>query len=234
MEIAREAGLDKSTASRLLKTLQDSQFVDRDEKSRAFSVGAGFLALSASAMKQSRLLRLANPYLLRISKTTGESVGLYLRVGMGRVCADGMEGDYSSVPFFPKGEPISLLTGASSLVMLAHLPAEFKRSLYEDEGLRDTEIDAVERELEAIRQKGYSKGAIRDSVTTLSAPFSQNGQVIGAITILGQAERLTTDVMLEHVPMLLEACGDLSLALSGNDYEHIVPRGPALDFSELG
>src|SRR5690625_1269509 len=132
MEITREAELDKSTSSRLLKTLKTLQFVERDEKSKAYSVGAGFLALATSAIKQSRLLRLARPHLERISQDTGENVGLYLRVGNGRVCADGVEGEHSVVPFFPKGEPISLLSSASSHAILAFQAESFRQGVYQE------------------------------------------------------------------------------------------------------
>lgn len=236
MEITREAGLDKSTSARLLKTLQDLQFVDRDEKSKAYNVGAGFLALSTSAIKQSRLLRLARPKLERISQETGDSAGLYLRVGTGRVCADGIEGNHSSVPFFPKGEPISLLIGASSYAILAFQSDEFRQSVYAEEGLKPDDVRSVETELESVRRRRYSQGTMRRApeIATLAAPISQNGQVIGALTILGHTDRLTGSAFTDHVPMLLEACTSLSLALSGSDHVNVANRGLAMDLGELG
>lgn len=236
MEIARQAQLDKSTTSRLLKTLQDLQYIDRDEKSKAYGVGAGFLALATSAIKYSRMLRLANPHLKRLTAATGESTGFYLRVGTGRICADGVEGEHAAVPFLPRGEPISLLVGASSFVILAFQPEPFRRDLYKEESLKKAEVNELESELALVRQQGYCMGKMQrlPSVATLSAPISQNGQVIGAVTILGQAHRQTHETLMTHVPLLLEACTSLSLALSGSDYEKVAPQSLTIDVGDLG
>ncbi|SHK66363.1 urocanate hydratase [Nocardiopsis flavescens] len=77
-ECARDTGLAPSTALRLLRTLESTGFVDRDDDG-AFSSGHRLLGIGARALSNDSLITLAQPSLAELARQTGESG--YLCVG---------------------------------------------------------------------------------------------------------------------------------------------------------
>lgn len=77
-ESARRAGLPASTALRLLRTLEATNFVARDVRG-AFHPGLRILQLGATALGRQSLVALAQPSLARIVEQTGESTYLVVR-----------------------------------------------------------------------------------------------------------------------------------------------------------
>jgi IclR family acetate operon transcriptional repressor len=74
-ECARRADLPASTALRLLRTLEGSGFVTRDEEG-SFRAGSRLIQLGALALGRQSLVRLAEPVLDRLVGATGESAYL--------------------------------------------------------------------------------------------------------------------------------------------------------------
>jgi urocanate hydratase len=77
-EAARLAGLPASTALRLLRTLESSGFVSRDQGG-AYHPGTRIIQLGATALGRQSLVELAQPSLERIVQQTGESTYLVVR-----------------------------------------------------------------------------------------------------------------------------------------------------------
>jgi urocanate hydratase len=77
-ECARRTGLPLSTALRLLRTLESSGFVVRDQTG-TFSAGPRLIQLGAYALGRQSLVRLAQPAMHRIVAATGESTYLATR-----------------------------------------------------------------------------------------------------------------------------------------------------------
>lgn len=71
-QLATATGRDKSQISRMLATMADAGFVDRDPLTRRYRLGWQVFALASRAGDQ-RLLRLATPVLTRLVRETGES-----------------------------------------------------------------------------------------------------------------------------------------------------------------
>jgi IclR family transcriptional regulator, acetate operon repressor len=75
---ARRAGLPASTALRLLRTLEATDFVARDARG-AFHPGLRIMQIGATALGRQSLVELAQPSLARIVEQTGESTYLVVR-----------------------------------------------------------------------------------------------------------------------------------------------------------
>jgi urocanate hydratase len=74
-ECARRARLPASTALRLLRTLEGSGFVTRDDEGN-FRAGSRLIQLGALALGRQSLVRIAEPALHRLVSATGESAYL--------------------------------------------------------------------------------------------------------------------------------------------------------------
>ncbi len=81
--IAELAQRDKGQVSRVLATLASSGFVDRDPKSRKYSLGHRFYALSLRT-REAHLAMLAEPHLLELVRQTQETAHLNVMRG-GRI-----------------------------------------------------------------------------------------------------------------------------------------------------
>jgi IclR family acetate operon transcriptional repressor len=75
---ARVASLPASTALRLLRKLEDSGFVRRDERGE-FSPGPTLIGLGAQALSRNRLIRSSRPLMRALAVELGESIFLSVR-----------------------------------------------------------------------------------------------------------------------------------------------------------
>jgi DNA-binding IclR family transcriptional regulator len=77
-ELARDADLSPSTASRLLGTLVGHGFVRRDE-SGTYRAGFRLIQVAATALRGEAVYELAGPHLLDLARDTGETANLAVR-----------------------------------------------------------------------------------------------------------------------------------------------------------
>src|ERR1700744_6742196 len=77
-ELARRIGVNASTASRLLATLQDSGLVTREPGGGPYRLGLRLLTLADRVLAQQDVRTLARPLLMRLAAETGETATLSL------------------------------------------------------------------------------------------------------------------------------------------------------------
>src|SRR5438045_8836487 len=75
-ELARRLGLHKSTASRLLATLERRGLVEQDDESGKYRLGLVVIRLAERAERTLDLRRLATPALQPLARLTHQTVGL--------------------------------------------------------------------------------------------------------------------------------------------------------------
>jgi DNA-binding IclR family transcriptional regulator len=202
LELAAEAGLDKSTASRLLAFLAGRDLVVRDRDTRRYAPGPELLAMGAGVLQRSSLRSIARPQLERLRDLTGETATLHLPVHERIVCIDGAESREAIRRAIPLGESLALGAGVTGKAVLGHLPPG------EAEGaVAARELAAMRRQLAAVRHDGWL-AAVGDRVPGVSAiasPVVFGGRPRGAVTIAGPADRWTLDRMAAHGPALHDA-----------------------------
>ena len=93
MALAASSGIDKTTASRLLRFLEARRLVLRDDATQRYHVGPALMILAATAMSRSDLLAAARPHFALLREMTGETVSVHLRVDLERVCLGGLESE---------------------------------------------------------------------------------------------------------------------------------------------
>ena len=75
LELAQASGINRSTAWRLLRTLEHHGLVDRDPITQRYTIGYGAISV-ASAVTDDALARRVRPLLEDLAARTGESVML--------------------------------------------------------------------------------------------------------------------------------------------------------------
>jgi DNA-binding IclR family transcriptional regulator len=93
VDLADLAGLEKSTAHRLLQRLEQEGMLVRDGKT-GYRVGPLAYELGLAARPDSDLHEVSQPALNQLARSTGEMIFLVKRSGFQTVCLDRIDGDF--------------------------------------------------------------------------------------------------------------------------------------------
>src|SRR4029079_4794515 len=93
-EIAGITSLNKATALRILDILAREGFVEREEATKSWSLGAEAYLLGTAASRRHNLRERARPSMVRLAAATSDTVLLSVRSGLETVCIDREIGDY--------------------------------------------------------------------------------------------------------------------------------------------
>jgi DNA-binding IclR family transcriptional regulator len=158
-ELARRAGLSKSTAHGLLAALTDEGFVRPLDEGRGYALGPQLIDLGEMARAQ-QLLSAAQEEVNYLALTTGETVFFGQVTGNRVVILCRSESSRSLRLSAPVGSSVPLLAGALCKAYTAALPPEssFPDGLhlpaYTDRSI--TSAGALRREATIARDRGYA------------------------------------------------------------------------------
>jgi DNA-binding IclR family transcriptional regulator len=159
LELARECDINRSTAWRLLRTLEHHGLVDRDPITQRYTVGYGATSVAA-AVTDDALVRRVRPVLGKLAAATGESVTLAVAKRFNLVYVDQVDPPNVMVPnWLDKPLPLHATSGGKAFLAWlgpderdAILPAELPR--YTAHTITDRA--QLEREFAEVRRVGYA------------------------------------------------------------------------------
>jgi DNA-binding IclR family transcriptional regulator len=230
-ELARRLGLHKSTASRLLATLEKRGLVEQDEESGKYRLGLVVIRLAERAERTLDLRSIAMPELDRLARATRETTGLGVLDGdqlLTVAQADGPNlvamGDWT-------GRCAPLHSVAAGKVLMAALPERevlrlVRRGLDRFTERTITGLEPLLEELARIRRRGFATGfgEYDASLNAVAAPVHDaRGQVIAAVDVWGPAFRVTPRRVPELVQQVREAAGAVSVRLGGTPQTATLP-----------
>ncbi|MDP9362985.1 MAG: IclR family transcriptional regulator [Chloroflexota bacterium] len=219
-EIARRTGLSRSTAHRLLSSLQHHELVQQVPGSRDYALGPRVLRLAQAALAGANLPAMARPAMTRLRDQHDETVGLHLpQGGFGRIVVDQVESrqplrrTYTDV-----GHLIPVHQGAPGKVLLAFRPAELReevlaRPLQAATPRTIVDPDELREELRRVAEAGYALSIEERTpmTSTIAVPIlDHTGKAIAAMSISGPSSRLSRERLLELAPSIREAAESLS------------------------
>lgn len=209
-EISQALGLPKSTAYRLVRILQKSGLLEK-AGSAHYELGVTFLRLSRVALNSNRDIRLmALPGMKRIAEAVAESVSLMRLMNRQVVCIESIEGQHALRVSIEQGRTQLLHAGASSRVLLAHLPEgewpdylEFPLKRFTETTI--TDYDALRTNLFQVRRDGHaiSDGEIDIGARAVAVPlFNNRDEVVAALSIEAPAMRMPDDTARRYIQLL--------------------------------
>ena len=201
-ELSARVALSRPTLYRLLGALEQQGFVTVVGEPQRFRLGPSIAHLSHVWLSGLNLRTVAEPMLRKLWKTTGETVGLFVREENIRRCVAELESPQPLSFRRGVGYAEQLVLGASGRAILAHLPREGRSAVRPSAGVR---LPSPE-ELEAIRQKGYSQSRdelIKGAVAIAAPFFDGAGSVAGSICVFGPGVRFD-DARISEVGTLLK------------------------------
>src|SRR6478609_4629781 len=157
-EISGELGVHKSTAFRLLATLESHRLVEQDGDRGRYRLGVGNLRLAGATTARLDLVTEARPVCRQLAADTGETVNIAVRSETSALYLDQVAGSSALQPHNWVGQHIPLHATSNGKVLLSELgEAELKAAVRELPRLTDRTVkkrSELKAQLEHIREVG--------------------------------------------------------------------------------
>jgi DNA-binding IclR family transcriptional regulator len=203
-ELARQAGLPKTTVIRLVVTLEKGGLLWTRPDGR-ISVAARMLRWVRLAETAWRVPVAITGEMRALADRVGETVNLYVRQGTVRVCIAQQEGTQSLRHVVRMGAQLPIDVGAASLILLQDAgPRELEKVKERGGRLTDGFIERVHAALE----QGYavSHGEREAGASGVAVPIrDRNGRVLAALALGGPTSRFTEERIAVFVGYLRQA-----------------------------
>jgi DNA-binding IclR family transcriptional regulator len=219
-EIAAELGVHKSTAFRLVSTLENHEIVEQTEVRGKYRLGMGLVRLAGASSARLDVVQEARPVCRRLAAESGETVNLAVLSEGSALYVDQVSGGTGLPSHNWVGQHIPLHATSNGKILLSGLePAEVDLRIVELPAYTHRTITSrteLLRELDVVRAEGYAVAAdeLEVGLTALAAPVrSAHGDVIASISLSGQTFRLPEARVRELVPVVIAAGADVSRRL---------------------
>lgn len=215
-EVAREMTIDKSSASRLLHTLANYDFVVQDESTARYQLGPRLLTLGQRVLDRISLRDRARPYLYKLVDATGECAHLAILAQRQALYIDQAESSAALRVESEIGTLSPLHCTALGKAMLAFGDGALPEALLPFTQRTITDQAVLQAQLLQIRQRGY---AIDDEEynygvrCVAAAVYDHRGMLLGAIGISGPAGRVTLERIDEFGALVRQVAEELSAKL---------------------
>lgn len=195
-ELGRRIGVNASTASRLLATLEIGGLVER-VPGGPYRLGMKLVALSDRVLSGLDVRDRARPWLLTLVDETGETATLSVPGAGAAITVDFVPAPSSVVSMARLGRPSVSHATAAGKVMLAFgggdaaLSRGSELTAYTERTITDP--DALVRELAVVRERGFAEavGEREPDLAAMAAPVIGRGdELVAIIGLQGPASRL--------------------------------------------
>jgi DNA-binding IclR family transcriptional regulator len=196
-DLADRCGLNRSTAWRILATLEDEGLVERDPASGRYGVGYALVALGAAA-GHDPLVRRAHAPLRALAEACAETASLAVPRRLQLVYVDQVQAPHvMAADWLGRATPLhATSTGKALLAWLSEdeigvaLPGRLER--YTDTTITTRAV--LRAELADIRARGYavSRGELEPALWGVSAPVLDGGRAVAVVSVWGTEARVRT------------------------------------------
>src|SRR3954470_15905918 len=218
-ELADRCGLNRSTAWRILATLEDAALVERDAATGRYAVGYALVTLAAGAGPEA-LVRRAHPHLRALADACAETASLAVPRGLQVVYVDQVQAPHvMAANWLGRPRPLhATSTGKAFLAWLADddlgaaLPGRLQR-------FTDTTITtraALRAELADVRARGYavSRGELEPALWGVSAPVLAEGRAVAVVSVWGTEARIRARGLDALGARTAATAGDIAAAVA--------------------
>jgi DNA-binding IclR family transcriptional regulator len=219
-DIAAELGVHKSTAFRLVATLEAHGLVEQNEDRGKYRLGVGVLRLAGATTARLDVVQEARPICRKLAADTGETVNVAVLSDRSALYLDQVAGQSALQSHNWVGQHIPLHATSNGKVLLS--------------GLSDDELDKrlprlpaytsgtvtskakLRRGLAEVREQGFAVAVdeLEVGLTAIAAPIhNAHGDVIASLSVSGPTFRLDGTKLKELTPLVQDAAGEVSRRL---------------------
>ncbi len=212
-EIARIVDRNTTSTYRLIQTLEQMRFLERNPTNKKYFLGKMIERLSEmmeerhnKALTQ-ELIFVAHPCLSAIRDTLNETASLFIYHNYKRLCIDRLESTHSLRQTCNVGDELPLTRGAGGTALLASLPRNLRMAIVRIEGGPD------ETELARIRHDGYaiSYDEMNQGTAGIGVPlFYAEDHLPAVLNLSGPLTRMTQDIVQRGLALLRQAAIEIA------------------------
>ncbi len=208
VDLSRHVGIAKSTAHRLLSTLEYRGFVVRCPEDGRYIPGP-----KVSGVIDARAAPRLRSVLEELALQSGESVNLGVLHGTEIVYVERVESRHALRWGLTVGSRVPVHCSGMGKAILAELPPAVRQDVLRAVPLRClshktmTDPAALDAEVRRVQADGYAidDEEYMDGVRCIAAAVRRGSRVVGAVSIAGPALRFTREVALAQRPALFRA-----------------------------
>jgi len=212
-DLARRLEVHKSTASRLLSTLEEHGLVEQNPTTDRYRLGYGLVRLAGSVVAELDLARVSRPVLEELAVRTSETVNLAILQGDQVVNIDQIAAPHLVVNVNWVGKQTPLHCTSNGKVLLAYLSAEERSRLLRAPLQRFTprtitDLKTLLKQLNRVVEDGYAftLEELELGLNAVAAPVrGTDGTIRAAVSVAGPSYRVTPHRLVELGEMTSEA-----------------------------
>lgn len=214
-DIYRAAGLERSTAHRILQGLVAEQLVTQHPASKRYYLGSSLYEMGLAAAPRFQLRDVCHPHIKALAEASGDTVFLTVRSGFNGVCVDREEGSFPIRAFVLEvGRPRPLNIGGGNVAILSTLPDDEilricrSNETKVSEGYPNYSDRVMWDKVKQVRTRGYLVNrvlevpTVRTVAVPVHAPYEQSAAA--AISISAVASRMQNARIESLAKLLLE------------------------------
>jgi DNA-binding IclR family transcriptional regulator len=223
-EISRALRTSASTAYRYVRDLVQAGLLD-PVTGAGYALGPAFIRYDRLLRQNDPLIQVADPVMAGLLDRTSQSATVILCRRF-RDCVMCVHERHGSKPHAPtsyqRGVAMPMFLGATSKVILAHLPDRTLKATYLDNEatirkvLKTRDWQGFKEQLKEIRRAGFAltDSEVAEGRIGLAAPIARNDQVVASISLVVSTNRVGRRKVETFVPQVLAAAAEISRAAS--------------------
>jgi DNA-binding IclR family transcriptional regulator len=222
-DICSRTGMSKTTAYRMVRTLEAKEFLAYDAVTERYHLGKATIPGAYLTMSSVGFVRAAHPFLERLCEATGETVELTVRGPGGAVVVDQVASRHPFRLNLPIGRIQSTMSTSSFRTHVAFLPLDEQRKIIgsTQPALTPntmTDPDKIIERMTAEREEGLAYDLEEQDlgVCAVSAPvLERDGSLKAVLTTVAPAERFGARERKKKAEAVRNAAGRLTDFLNG-------------------
>jgi len=218
--IAHELGVHKSTAFRLIATLESHGMVEQNDERGKYRLGVGLLRLAVATTARLDVVQEARPITRKLAADTGETVNIAVLSEESALYLDQVAGQSALQSHNWVGQHIPLHATSNGKVLLSGLATDERdRRLSRLASFTSATITSrarMRQELTTVLEQGFAVAVdeLEIGLTAIAAPIhNAHGDVVASLSVSGPSFRLDTDRVALLVPVVVEAAAEISSRL---------------------
>jgi IclR family transcriptional regulator, KDG regulon repressor len=225
-ELAQLTGQGKTSVSRIVSTLTSRGYLKQDKARGKYSLDSKFLQFSGVIKRQNNIRYNALPYLLEMVQVTRESANLNIFMEKKHFFGEIIPGSYPIRLIVEEGYQMEPYCHGPGKILLSSMTSKeldnylnsielkaFTPNTITDKNLLKDHIKRVIDEGVAIDNEEFLLGIRNVSAAVKDA----DGEITGAIGLIGHAFRLTPDRVREMIPYIKNCASNISKQLGYKD-----------------
>lgn len=217
-QLAKELDLSKSTVSRLVRTLENQNFLSRDTQSQGYRLGNKLLTIAGILANTNEIYREVGPVLSEIVQKTNESAQIAAIDGTDVFYIHKVSGPYYSDINTQIGMKNPIHATSTGKVLLAYsndniIEEAIHQPLQAFTEHTITNSIQLKKELSKVRSQGYSFSVeeLTEGNYSLAFPvWNYQNRVVCALSIVGPLSRMNKDKLKDFMRILRQGAQEAS------------------------